>query len=144
MAVLVGAGAVLLLAGCGSSEAGSAEFYPVGAGEELLDENYLTATASRDFLRPIYDPEFVAAEVAKLEPLDIVMGLEINGDARVYPVRILNAREMVDDVVGEGRSRHVVTGLLYRSRVRPASGREGTDIRQPLAAVQAEYDVVGP
>ena len=35
MAVLVGAGAVLLLAGCGSSEAGSAEFYPVGAGENF-------------------------------------------------------------------------------------------------------------
>jgi hypothetical protein len=99
MAVLVGAVAALSLAGCASSEADSAEFYPVGAGEELLEKDYLTATASRDFLRPIY-PKFVAAEAAELEPLDIVMGLEINGDARAYPVRILNTREMVDDVVG--------------------------------------------
>jgi len=44
----------------------------------------------------------VAAEVAELEPLDIVMGLEINGDALAYPVLILNTREMVDDVVGGG------------------------------------------
>ena len=100
MAVLVGAVAALSLAGCASSEADSAEFYPVGAGEELLEKDYLTATASRDFLRPIYEPKFVAAEAAELEPLDIVMGLEINGDARAYPVRILNTREMVDDVVG--------------------------------------------
>jgi len=86
----------------------------------------------------------VAAEVAELEPLDIVMGLEINGDALAYPVLILNTREMVDDVVGGGRSRHLVTGLLYRSRARPASEREGTDVRQLLAAIQAEHDVVEP
>ncbi len=99
-AVLAGTIAALWLAGCENATSGDAEFFPVGAGEELLEQDPLTATASRDFLRPIYEPEFVSAGAADLEPLDIVMGLEIDGDARAYPVRILNTREMVDDVVG--------------------------------------------
>ena len=99
-AVLVAAVAALSLAGCGVRDGEKTEFYPVGAGEELLDQNHLTATANRDFLRPVYEPKFVAAGAADLEPLDIVMGLEIDGDARAYPIRILNTREMVDDVVG--------------------------------------------
>lgn len=98
--VLFGALAVLWLAGCETTDIEQAEFYPVGAGEELLEQDPLTSRASRDFLRPIYDPRFVTAVDADLEPLDIVMGLEIEGDARAYPVRILNTREMVDDVVG--------------------------------------------
>lgn len=100
MAVLVGAVAALSLAGCGNSGENNAKFYTVGAGEELLEKDYLTTTASRDFLRPIYDPEFVRAGAAELELLDVVMGLEIDGDASDYPVRILNTREMVNDVVG--------------------------------------------
>ena len=32
---------------------------------------------------------------------DRVFGVTINGDSRAYPLRIVNAHEMVNDVVGE-------------------------------------------
>lgn len=35
-----------------------------------------------------------------LEPQDAVFGLEINGDARAYPLRIMDWHEMANDVVG--------------------------------------------
>ena len=66
----------------------------------MLDKDIVQASYGRDFLRPIHDPQFVNAAEADLEPLDIVMGLQIDGDARAYPVRLLNVREMVDGVVG--------------------------------------------
>jgi hypothetical protein len=54
----------------------------------------------RDGIAPIYDPHFTSAELADYEDNELVMGVEINGDARAYPVGFLQHREMVDDVVG--------------------------------------------
>ena len=31
---------------------------------------------------------------------DFVLGFDINGEAHAYPIRLLNVREMVNDVVG--------------------------------------------
>jgi hypothetical protein len=91
----------LVAAGCGQEAAVERDgVFLVGSGEELLEEDIVQASYGRDFLRPIYDPQFVSAAAADLEPRDIVMGLHINGQARAYPVRLLNVREMVDDVVG--------------------------------------------
>lgn len=53
-----------------------------------------------DGIRPIYDPEFDSWDQAIVDPDELVMGVEINGDARAYPVGILRSREMVNDVVG--------------------------------------------
>ncbi len=54
----------------------------------------------RDGIRPIYDPQFTSAEDTNYSPDELVMGVEINGDARAYSVGILRSREMVDDTVG--------------------------------------------
>jgi hypothetical protein len=54
----------------------------------------------RDGIRPFYNPTFAAPENAGYDPDELVMGLEINGDARAYAVGILRSREMVNDVVG--------------------------------------------
>ncbi len=98
LAALIG---LVLLAGCGQEAATERDgVYLVGSGEELLEKDIVQASYGRDFLRPIYDPQFVSAADADLEPRDIVMGLDIGGEARAYPVRLLNVREMVDDVVG--------------------------------------------
>lgn len=53
-----------------------------------------------DGIRPIYDPQFTSAEDAEYDSTELVMGVEINGDARAYPVGFLRSREMVNDVVG--------------------------------------------
>ena len=46
-------------------------------------------------------PTFVEADEADyMNPDDRVFGLEINGDVRAYPLRVVNAHEMVNDSVG--------------------------------------------
>lgn len=56
----------------------------------------------RDSIRAIDHPRFEpAAQVApSMKPDERLIGLVINGDARAYPIPILSAHEVVNDVVG--------------------------------------------
>ena len=54
----------------------------------------------KDDIRPIYDPVMVTVQESPMLDSDFVLGLEINGEAHAYPIRLLNGREMVNDVVG--------------------------------------------
>ena len=56
--------------------------------------------SSHDLILPVYEPRFVPYAQSNLDPADLVIALSIDGDSRAYPVRILNHREMVSDVVG--------------------------------------------
>ncbi len=56
---------------------------------------------SMDCIPSIDDPAFVEARDADwLDPNDTVIGLEQNGEARAYPLGILNVHEIVNDEVG--------------------------------------------
>ena len=93
-----------------------------------------------DGIPPLESPAFVAPEEAAdwIGPKDLVIGVEVNGDARAYPRRIIDWHEMVNDTVGgvpvslayctlcgsailyDGRAggavhRFGTSGLLYRS-----------------------------
>jgi hypothetical protein len=52
---------------------------------------------ARDAIRPIYDPEFVTAELNPWSDDTLVIGIEQDEDAKAYPVSFLNGREMVID-----------------------------------------------
>ena len=55
----------------------------------------------KDGIPALYDPEFVTADEATfLKPQDRVLGLFINGEAKAYPIWILNWHELVNDRVG--------------------------------------------
>jgi hypothetical protein len=55
----------------------------------------------RDGIPAIDEPRFVAAgRVDFLEPNEPVLALEVNGDARAYPIQILIWHEIANDVVG--------------------------------------------
>ncbi len=54
----------------------------------------------RDAILPVYRPRFVPAARAGLRPDELVIGVEIAGEARAYPVGYLNFREMVNDRIG--------------------------------------------
>ncbi|MBI84319.1 MAG: hypothetical protein CMJ81_14055 [Planctomycetaceae bacterium] len=55
----------------------------------------------RDGIPPLKEPQTVSASQATyLEDSNVVFGIEINGDARAYPQRILAWHEMVKDIVG--------------------------------------------
>jgi hypothetical protein len=51
----------------------------------------------RDVIRPIYDPRFVPADQAAWPGDTLVLGVAFDGEAKAYPVNVLNSREMVID-----------------------------------------------
>ena len=54
----------------------------------------------RDAILPIYAPKYVPASESQLIDDALVMGIEINGDARAMPVGLMRFREMVNDEIG--------------------------------------------
>ena len=54
----------------------------------------------RDAIHPVYNPTFRSAESTEWSAETLVIGLELNGEAKAYPVSFLNFREMVVDWIG--------------------------------------------
>ena len=73
-------------------------YNPVTAGEPLPDG--FRQLLPRDAIRPIYDPQFVRAAEAGWAASTDVIGVEIGGEAKAYPVSFLNGRELVVDELG--------------------------------------------
>jgi hypothetical protein len=71
------------------------QYDPVEAGEPLPDG--FRQLLPRDAILPIYNPTYVAAEASEWTGETLVLGIEIEGDARAYPISFLNRREMVVD-----------------------------------------------
>ena len=111
----------LMLAGCAAGNRAASEptrdiaLTPTLAGDSLQplpgnidgvaffednQEYTIRSLLPRDGIRPIYDPKFTSPEDSNLQPEELVMGVEINGDARAYPVGVLRGREMVNDEIG--------------------------------------------
>ncbi len=57
----------------------------------------------RDAIPPLTSPKYQSAEEAgaRLQPEHLVLGFEWQGDARAYPLRIMNWHEIVNDRIGE-------------------------------------------
>lgn len=72
---------------------------PAWATGEHVDPGEIHEVLPRDAIMAVRTPKF--AERDYLHPSLPVIGLEINGDARAYPIMILNHHEIVDDIVGE-------------------------------------------
>jgi hypothetical protein len=63
-------------------------------------EEILSGGPPKDGIPAILEPKFIsAAKVAFLSPGDQVIGIEGGGQARAYPIRILNLHEVVNDTV---------------------------------------------
>ena len=104
-------------------------------------EEILHGGPAKDGIRSLEYPAFVAADNAGfLRAKDRVLGIELNGVARAYPIRILNYHEIVNDAfggnavvvtycplcnsgiafdakIGNARLTFGVSGLLYNSDV---------------------------
>lgn len=62
-----------------------------------------TGGVPKDAIPAIDNPELLPAEKAnRLTPDEQVIGVVINGEARAYPIRILNGHEIVNDEI-QGR-----------------------------------------
>ncbi len=64
-------------------------------------EEIVWGGVKKDGIPALDNPKMIAAnEAAYLADKDLVFGVELNGDARAYPLRILDAHEMLNDVIG--------------------------------------------
>ena len=69
--------------------------------EPLVDVSEIQGVVPADAIPALEDPGFEpAAEVSWLAPVEPVLALEINGDARAYPLRIMTWHELVNGTVG--------------------------------------------
>lgn len=76
-----------------------AVYDPVSAGETLPAG--FRQLLARDSILPVYEPEFVEASASPWDDEALVIGVELGGEARAYPVSFLNRREMVIDRFGD-------------------------------------------
>lgn len=115
-------------------------FLDPAAERRISAQEVMWGGVAVDGIPPLNDPAFVTpAEAASWAfPSDEIIGIEINGDARAYPRRIIDWHEMVNDIVGgvpvslayctlcnsailyDGRAngdvyRFGTSGMLYRS-----------------------------
>lgn len=74
-------------------------YNPVLAGEPLPDG--FRQLLPRDGIRPIYEPEFVAADEVGWTGATQVIGVAHGDEAKAYPVSFLNGREMVIDEIDD-------------------------------------------
>lgn len=64
-------------------------------------QEILNGGPGRDGIRSLDYPAFISAkEATYLKSRDRVLGIELNGVARAYPIRILNYHEIVNDAFG--------------------------------------------
>jgi hypothetical protein len=68
---------------------------PVEAGETLPPG--FRPVLARDGIRPVYRPSFVGPDEVDWPDGELVIGVDLEGEARAYPVSFLNRREIVVD-----------------------------------------------
>lgn len=96
------AGGVIALAvtacGGGPPPPGRAPPAPVDG----IDPAEVVAVIPRDAIRAIDNPTFDTPEEAEayLRPEELVLGVELAGEARAYPIAMLSAHEIVNDRIG--------------------------------------------
>lgn len=84
--------------GVGPAQLPDGIYDPVAAGEAT--PNDFRQLLPRDAIHPIYEPTFRSAETTDWPTEALVIGVELNDEAKAYPVSFLNRREMVIDSIG--------------------------------------------
>lgn len=103
---------VLLAAACGTTEpdadapaieatnidpAAPGSVYDPLEAKVVPPDGYRESLA-RDRIAPVYNPKFVNANKVNWPGESLVIGVEIDGDARAYPVGFLTQHEIVNDL----------------------------------------------
>ncbi len=75
---------------------------PLSTAIAAFDPADIDTILRRDAIPAIHDPEIVSGAEAELLEDEFVIGIEIEGQARAYPIRVLSAHEIVNDgIAGE-------------------------------------------
>ena len=107
MSRLIGAlvAVTVVVAACGSEQLVSTpsdgfdpdELYDPTVSGETQPDGY-RHTLPRDAINPVYEPAFVAADEVGWPDHELVIGVDIDGEARAYPLGFLTWREIVNDI----------------------------------------------
>lgn len=98
--LMLALGSALLLAACTATQSvtdvteAQATVAPTATSDQVYRYNQLL---DRDAIRPVYNPQFIPAVEAELDDEQLVLGVAIEGEAKAYPIVVLNSREMVND-----------------------------------------------
>ena len=77
------------------------EFMYDGVPTTIRLEEIVWGGVRRDGIPDLrFPPHLPPEEASYLQPSDRVFGVSINGEHRAYPLRVLNAHEMANDIVG--------------------------------------------
>lgn len=113
---------LLLLMVCLDAEAGTRNGFELD-GASIPESEIVSGGPPRDGIPALTNPDFIsAAEADYLDPDDRIMGLFIDGQAKAYPIKILNWHEIVNDSIG---SQHFAvtycplcgSGMVFASNV---------------------------
>lgn len=72
---------------------------PLSAAIEDFHPEQIVTVLGKDGIPAIHDPVLVPAGQANLDDDDLVIGVELLGEARAYPVKVLSAHEIVNDEI---------------------------------------------
>ena len=87
----------------GDTQGLARRFHTVEGGSEFSpSDGALVTVRPRDTIPAILKPAFARVEEASewMESDEFVLGVEIEGDARAYPIKVLSRHEVVNDIVG--------------------------------------------
>ncbi len=73
-----------------------------GSSPPVPQEFEIVTLLGFDAIRSIEDPRFVSTDIADWTygPTELILGVEIEGDARAYSVPLLSRHEILNEVVG--------------------------------------------
>ena len=72
-----------------------------GVKSRIRIEEIVWGGVPKDGIPDLTNPAVIfGSQATYLDPTDRVFGVSINGEHRAYPLRILNAHEMANDVLG--------------------------------------------
>ena len=79
--------------------------YGFDLSESIVDvEQFFSGGVNKDDIPAISNPKFISSDQAKfLNNNDLIIGVIVDGQAKAYPVNILNWHEIVNDQVGRER-----------------------------------------
>lgn len=96
---------ILIFAGCAVGEtAVPPPTIPPAATNVRIDDptdHNFRRWARNDAIPPIYEPTFMSADEVSLQDDELVMGVTLGGEAKAYPVTVMQFRELVNDELAE-------------------------------------------
>ncbi len=102
LTILVALAAMAALNGCSSdvsASGGESQDKKAVSGFDSVPED-VHVVLSRDGIPAIWKPTFVDGSKADMPPDAEVIGVAFNGEAHAYSINLLDAHEIVNDVVG--------------------------------------------